>query len=52
MNEPKPPQSAEKSLSYISWTLKDICKEINDLNETMKAVKTCIEDIKTFGVPR
>lgn len=35
MNEEKKPAPAEKSLSYIAWSLKDLVTEIKKLNETL-----------------
>jgi hypothetical protein len=31
MSEPKPPASAEKSLSYIAWSLKEISENLTKL---------------------
>ena len=49
MNEPiKQPQTAEQSLRYIAWSLKDITKELQSLNAAMNQMNKIMNDKELF----
>ena len=44
MNEKKPPPTPETSLNYIAWSLKDVVKQITEVNKTLLDIKKIFEE--------
>ena len=51
MNQPqKPPLTQVDFLKFMAWSLKDITKEMQNINANLSQIKDALEEIKNYGV--